>query len=263
MADLSNLKIKNTYQNVLQLDSGVLQNLLGNEPNPFIINGNLRYVDGNQQDGYVLKSNAVGDAIWGSASAGDLYISAATLDNTFLRLETTSGSTIVTPVSYWSSDGKGNYANSGLTGHIGVGTTTPNKKLTVVGAISATTDLYIDDNIRGLRGQFGDSPVAEGPIRDLDIRNNGSTYLRLESDTNANQIIEFMNNKEPDFYIQNKFGHGGLIIGSDNKQFLIIGANEGDAIDLYGNTTISGNTVVTGSISGDTIYFNTINGGTF
>jgi len=115
MADLSNLKIKNTYQNVLQLSGGVLQNLLGQTPNPFIINGNLRYVDGNQQSGYVLKTDGVGNAFWGNSTTGDLYISAATLDNTFLRLETTSGNTIVTPISYWSSDGKGNYANSGLT----------------------------------------------------------------------------------------------------------------------------------------------------
>ena len=47
------------------------------------------------------------------------------------------------PVSYWSSDGLGNYANSGLTGNVGIGIETPNEKLTVLGAISATTDLYL------------------------------------------------------------------------------------------------------------------------
>ena len=162
-----------------------------------------------------------------------------------------------TDIYYWSGNTDGSTSNTGLTGtKVGIGTSTPNKPLTVVGDISGTTDLYIGDNIRGLRGQFGDSPVDAGPIRDLDIRNSGSAYLRLESLTNANQIIEFMNNQEPDFYIQNKFGDGGLIIGSDNKQFLIIGANDDDTIDLYGNTTISGNT----TLSGNTLYSGTLSG---
>ena len=90
----------------------------------------------------------------------------------------------------------------------------------------------------------------------MDIRGEGSVYLRLESTTNANQVIEFMNDREPDFLIYNKFANGGLHIASDDKSFLIIGANDGDAIDLYGNTTISGSTVVTGDmyISGRTTF---------
>ena len=59
------------------------------------------------------------------------------MDDTVLKLHTTSGTTINVPVSYWSTDG------SGLTGNVGIGTSTPNEKLTVVGTISATTDLYI------------------------------------------------------------------------------------------------------------------------
>jgi len=192
MADLSNLKIKNTYQNLLQLDSDVLQNLLGNEPNPFIINGNLRYVDGNQQDGYVLKSNAVGDAIWGSASVGDLYISAATLDNTFLRLETTSGSTIVTPVSYWSSDGKGNYANSGLTGNIGIGTPSPGEKLHVYGNANADIKVKIENDFAGKNanlildsGASGDGYIIfneAGTTRGLIVYDGGTDVLKITND---------------------------------------------------------------------------------
>ena len=78
MANLGNQKIKDTYQLVLQTDpSGNLQNLSGGTPNPFIVNGNLRYVDGNQADGYVLKSDASGNASWG-AGAGTSYWSANT-----------------------------------------------------------------------------------------------------------------------------------------------------------------------------------------
>ena len=63
MADLGNQKIKDTYQLVLQTDaSGNLQNLSGGTPNPFIVNGNLRYVDGNQASNYVLTSDGSGNA---------------------------------------------------------------------------------------------------------------------------------------------------------------------------------------------------------
>ena len=338
MADLSNLKIKNTYQNLLQLDSSVLQNLLGNEPNPFIINGNLRYVDGNQQDGYVLKSNAVGDAIWGSVSAGDLYVSAATLDNTFLRLETTSGSTIVTPVSYWSSDGKGNYANSGLTGNIGIGTTTPNKKLTVIGSISATTSLEVSGNITtslsgdvitqdillghsGAGGHgFGGSirPAISGrPVTFRNYDHGSAEWLSLQEDEitffingQAYNIFNATNNQFNATHIESRFavhskkanrliegsptvdticlanqgstaiggGPGrwatsnGYDNGTPNKTLQVNGlthilsGSSGSATSWSADTTalkVVGNTNITGAISADTIYFNTINGGTF
>ena len=100
MADLGNSKIKDTYQLVLQTDSsGNLQKLDGTTPNPFIVNGNLRYVDGNQADGYVLKSDASGNASWGVAAAG---------------------------TSYWSANTDGSISPSGLTPSIGIGTTSPN-----------------------------------------------------------------------------------------------------------------------------------------
>ena len=90
----------------------------------------------------------------------------------------------------------------------------------------------------------------------MEIKGDGSVYLRLQSTTNASQFIEFLNDQEPDFLIYNKHSDGGLHIASDDKSFLIIGANDGDAIDLYGNTTISGNT----TLSGNTSYSGTISG---
>tara|TARA_R110000803_G_scaffold47825_3_gene99568 strand:- start:457 stop:789 length:333 start_codon:yes stop_codon:yes gene_type:complete len=94
MADLSNQKIKNTYQNLLQVDgSGNLQNLSGGTPSLITINGGLKYVDGNQQSGYVMKSDANGNSSWGVMNA-DIYLSAATLNGTILELDTTSGSTL-------------------------------------------------------------------------------------------------------------------------------------------------------------------------
>jgi|TARA_B110000914_G_C15449548_1_gene440223 hypothetical protein len=93
MADISNLKIKNTYQNLLQVDGGLLKNLLGVKPTPFIIGGGLRYDDGNQLEGYVMRTDDMGNARWGPLSA-DIYLSAARLSGTTLELDTTSGNTI-------------------------------------------------------------------------------------------------------------------------------------------------------------------------
>jgi hypothetical protein len=73
MADLSNQKISDTYGRVLQrdLDSGELQNLLGQNPNHLVFNGTtIRYVDGNQQDGYVLTSDSSGNVRWAPSSGG-------------------------------------------------------------------------------------------------------------------------------------------------------------------------------------------------
>ena len=120
MADLGNSKIKDTYTLVLQTDgSGNLQNLDGTTPSPFIVNGNLRYVDGSQALNYVLTSDASGNASWSEAGG----------------------------TSYWSANTDGTISPSGLTTSVGIGTTTPNKPLTVVGDISGTTDLYIDGNM--------------------------------------------------------------------------------------------------------------------
>ena len=98
MADLSNLKIKDTYQNLLQVDGGMLKNLLGDKPTPFIIGGSLRYTDGNQTEGYVMKSDSSGNVSWGPINA-DKYLSAARLSGTTLELDTTSGNTISVDLS--------------------------------------------------------------------------------------------------------------------------------------------------------------------
>ena len=121
MADIGNQKIKDTYQLVLQTDaSGNLQNLSGGTPNPFIVNGNLRYVDGNQASNYVLTSDGSGNASWAAAAGG---------------------------TSHWSANTNGDIFNSGLTSDVGIGTSTPNEKLTVVGDISGTTDVHVGNDL--------------------------------------------------------------------------------------------------------------------
>ena len=73
MADLSNLKISETYGRVLQRDpaTGELQDLVGTAPTSIKFNGTtLQYVDGNQQNNYVLISDAQGNASWAENTGG-------------------------------------------------------------------------------------------------------------------------------------------------------------------------------------------------
>ena len=118
MADLSNLKIANTFSRLLQADpdTNQLQDGVGGNPSSITFNGTtLKYVDGNQQNNYILTSDANGVARWAENSGGgDVNV-------------------------YWSASTTGNISNSGLTGNVGIGTSTPNAKLTVAGTISGIT----------------------------------------------------------------------------------------------------------------------------
>ena len=97
MADLGNLKIKDTYQLLLQTDAGGnLQKLDGSSPNPFIINQNLRYLDGTTHpSGFVLTSDGSGNASWSAvAFSGDVYISGGSIEGTTIELNASSGGTV-------------------------------------------------------------------------------------------------------------------------------------------------------------------------
>lgn len=96
MSDISNLLVKDTYNYVLQSDitTGVVYRIGGAIPiNPIFSSGvtflqSLRYSDGTEQSGYVLTSDASGNAFWGPVSA--------TSTGNFLNLSggTVSGLTI-------------------------------------------------------------------------------------------------------------------------------------------------------------------------
>ena len=142
MADLGNQKIKDTYQLVLQTDpSGNLQNLSGGTPNPFIINQNLRYLDGSTHpSGYVLISDGSGNASWGAvAFSGDVYISGGSIEGTTIQLQTTSGNTISIPGLAWSANTDGSVSPSGGTTDVIV-----NGDITTKGTLNlAGTSAYI------------------------------------------------------------------------------------------------------------------------
>ena len=77
MADLSNLKIANTFSRLLQADPDTtqLQDGLGDNPPTITFNGTtIKYVDGNQQNNYVLTSDANGVASWAAAGGSDTNV---------------------------------------------------------------------------------------------------------------------------------------------------------------------------------------------
>jgi len=193
MANLGNQKIKDTYQLVLQTDaSGNLQKLDGSSPNPFIINQNLRYLDGTTHpSGYVLTSDGSGNASWNAvAFSGDVYISGGSIEGNTIQLQASSGGTVSVPGLSWSSSTSGHISNSGLTGNVGIGTNTPNEKLTVVGDISGTTDLHIGRNITTTNNLtvnvdtlYGDSDTGNVGVGNLNpshkLTISGNTFLSV------------------------------------------------------------------------------------
>ena len=130
MGDLFNLKISNTFARLLQVDPETTQLQDGGGANPTIVTFNgtdLKYVDGNQQNNYILTSDANGTARWAENSGGgtDIYWGASSVDGTFI-------------------------INSGVTStanpnKVGIGTMIPNHELSVSGTVSASTEILVGD----------------------------------------------------------------------------------------------------------------------
>ena len=126
---------------------------------------------------------------------------------------------------YWSGNSDGSISPSGLTTHIGIGTSTPNEELTVVGTISATTNVDIG-------GDF----IGDG---DLDLRDVGITSILLKARYNQHS------------HIGNSTTTANLGVGTitPNEKLTVNGSISGNA-----HSYISGNT-----FNGGTIQANTFN----
>ena len=150
MANVGNQKIKDTYQLVLQTDAtGNLQKLDGSTPNPFIVNGNLRYVDGTQNNGYVLLSDAAGNASWGPVSfSGDVYISGGSIQGTTIELNASSGGTVSIPGLKWSANTDGSVSPSGDTTDVIIrGDLNVSGKTNIEDNLGVTGNTYVTGNV--------------------------------------------------------------------------------------------------------------------
>tara|TARA_R100001443_G_scaffold15117_1_gene25037 strand:+ start:855 stop:3299 length:2445 start_codon:yes stop_codon:yes gene_type:complete len=258
MADLGNSKIKDTYQLVLQADaSGNLQKLDGTTPNPFIVNGNLRYVDGNQANGYVLLSDASGNASWGAVVPGDIYISGGSINGTTIELNTTSGNTVSIPGLKWSANTDGSVSPSGDTTAVTLRddiNVVHGKTLNVDlnGSLGTTilfqsTQTYFQQDIK-----LGDNDKALfGADGDLQIYHNGS-HGTVDNNTGNLYITS------PNLYLGDTTSE---VIAQDNltvNDNLIVGDNITAGTDTFFVSATSGRTGIK-TLSPDAIL--TVKGG--
>jgi hypothetical protein len=208
MADLSNLKIANTFSRLLQVDPDTtqLQDGTGDNPSTIIFNGTtLKYVDGNQQNNYILTSDANGVARWAANSGG-------------------GGSTDV----YWSANTDGTISPSGLTTSVGIGTTTPNSTLTVVGGVSATT--FLSTNV-----------INAASIAGSEFNSTSDTGYKIN--TNKTLWVD----------------GGDTQVGNASLDTDILGSTinlhaptSGGSLTLKETLTVTGNTVMNGTLSATT-----------
>ena len=219
MADLGNQKIKDTYQLVLQTDSsGNLQKLDGSTPNPFIVNGNLRYLDGTSHpSGYVLISDGSGNASWGAvAFSGDVYISGGSIDDTVITLQTTSGNTISIPGLAWSAGTDGSVSPSGATTDVRISGNTYSNNIVLKANAGSTSYGQITPDVNHGTIKFMTKPpgtadngesltISQDLIEAKASPNTGTlvSYMKLQPVDGGQDIISFNDgNNDIDFLVK-------------------------------------------------------------
>ena len=235
MADLGNSKIKDTYTLVLQTDaSGNLQKLDGTTPNPFIVNGTLRYTVG-PTDGYVLTSDAAGNASWTEGGG----------------------------VTYWSANTNGSISPSGRTTTVllysGGSTNTNKNALEAVGNIRVSGDVTTElsgnvitqDILLGHSGVGGHGlggsirPAVSGrPVTFRNYDHGSADWLSLQED----EITFFINGQAYNIFsaTDNQFNATHIAsrfaVHSKKGNRLIEGSTTLDTICLasQGSTAIGG-----------------------
>ena len=233
MADLSNLQISESFQRVLQRDptTGFLQDLVGNIPTNIIFNGTtLRYVDGNQQNGYVLTSDANGNASWAAAGGGgvDVYWSSSTAD----------ANSIV---------------NSGMTtSKVGIGTTIPNHQLSVSGSMSASSRVFSEQlTVTGTGENFvgGDLNMIGANIvfennQGLRFENAaGTEFGNILMNTSDNMVYQNLrSNKDVIFRAGNAGNEGNVIIQQGGTSDSIATFGKTGGMSLTGDLGVTGRT---------------------
>ena len=123
--------------------------------------------------------------------------------------------------------------------------------------ITASGDISSSGILRGLKASLGDTEIVT-QTADLHIRNVGSTNVILESTGNNNTFLYLKNNQSPDFNIANMNNDGGFQINSELKNFLTIGAGDGDEIKASGSLNVTGsngNITASGNISASGVIY--------
>ena len=187
------------------------------------------------------------------------------VSGSFKRLESTTLKGTLTTVAQTNITSVGTLTGGSIGsgfGSINVGGNAITTTGTVTtGPIIATNNISLTHATNGhitASGNISASGTLEvGEL--LTVKNQGSVNVNLQSTGNNNSVINFLNNQEPDFVIGNYFGDNGFQIRSDQRAFLIIGANDGNTVALSGSLyttgshshiTSSGNISSSGNIIG-------------
>ena len=150
------------------------------------------------------------------------------------------------------------------TSNVGIGTTTPNKKLTVDGSISASTDLYVsgDTALAGIVGITGKTYLGTVAAAGASYTNN---EILVRSSTAAVEYLTIAQLKEDiadaDLWTANTYGiinsgltaHVGIGTNTPNKPLTVLGDISGTTAiylgDPEGGIFISGETQADGDLS--------------
>jgi hypothetical protein len=292
MADLSNLKISSTFPRVLQRDpdTGQLQNLVGNKPTNLIIQDTtLRYVDGNQQNNYILTSDADGNARWAVNSGGggstDIYWSANTTNTT--PSITPSGTSVATPILV-KNDISGatdlylGNSTANVVDTYTASTISAYDKLTIKGRRVDNDFIVLQqdevklflDGTESIVFRSGTHPsgsadyIFNSASQDIDFAINGptNTNFKVQASRDAIRMKDHVTVGGASFVSWNNMENFGLAV--TGTSYLVSGGTNGldkNAITASGNTHIHGslsantNVTVDGTLSANTISSKNIN----
>jgi len=240
MADLSNLKIANTFSRLLQVDPDTTQLQDGGGANPTVITFNgtdLKYVDGNQQNNYILTSDANGVARWAANSGGgggDVYWSANT-DGTI----STSGDTTDIRIS----------GDVHTKGSITFDVPTKGINLPHQGIITAKNDGGV---ARTIVYNIGDTGVIFGAAETVNTKLQG---VNTELESTGYALIDSPDIRLGSSTSQNVSISGNTVMNGTLSATTSLKVGDGDGF-------ISAATINSPSISATTLH-GTIDGGTF
>jgi len=203
MSDISNLLVKDTYNYVLQSDivTGVVYRIGGNVPvNPIFSSGvtflqSLKYSDGTEQNGFVLTTDASGNARWGpvsGASTGNfLNLSGGTVSGltVFQSGLTTNSFTATTYLVFNNGNQQDGYVlTSDLSG---------NSDWKPSGAI---TNINLSGNTLLIYNNSGQTFIASGFTQKfaIDIGNNSANTITINHNFNTRDLhVEVYRNTAP------------------------------------------------------------------